>query len=75
MPRYVPDAGDIVWLHFDSQAGHERTSRRPALVVSPVAYNGKTDLMLCCPMTTHIKGYPFESPLPATAPVRCSPIR
>ncbi|MEO8811189.1 MAG: endoribonuclease MazF [Rhodanobacter sp.] len=58
--RYVPDAGDIVWLQFDPQAGHERAGHRPALVLSPSAYNGKTGLMLCCPMTTRIKGYPFE---------------
>jgi len=58
--RYVPDAGDIVWLHFDPQAGHEQAGHRPALVLSPAAYNGKTGLMLCCPMTTQIKGYPFE---------------
>jgi mRNA interferase MazF len=58
--RYVPDAGDIVWLHFDPQAGHEHAGHRPALVVSPQSYNGKTRLMLCCPMTTQIKGYPFE---------------
>jgi mRNA interferase MazF len=58
--RYVPDAGDIVWLRFAPQAGHEQSGHRPALVISPAAYNGKTSLMLCCPMTTHIKGYPFE---------------
>ncbi|MEW5889683.1 MAG: endoribonuclease MazF [Pseudomonadota bacterium] len=58
--RYVPEAGDIVWLHFDPQAGHEQRGHRPALVLSPAAYNGKTGLMLCCPMTTQIKGYPFE---------------
>ena len=58
--RYVPEAGDIVWLHFDPQAGHEQAGHRPALVISPAAYNGKTGLMLCCPMTTQIKGYPFE---------------
>jgi mRNA interferase MazF len=58
--RYVPEAGDIVWLHFDPQAGHEQAGRRPALVLSPAAYNGKTGLMLCCPMTSQIKGYPFE---------------
>ena len=56
----VPDAGDIVWLQFDPQAGHEQAGHRPALVLSPAAYNGKTGLMLCCPMTTQIKGYPFE---------------
>ena len=58
--RYVPDAGDVVWLQFDPQAGHEQAGHRPALVLSPAAYNGKTGLMLCCPMTTQIKGYPFE---------------
>lgn len=57
---YVPDVGDVVWLHFDPQLGHEQAGRRPALVLSPAAYNGKTDLMLCCPMTTQLKGYPFE---------------
>jgi mRNA interferase MazF len=58
--RYVPEAGDIVWLRFTPQAGHEQAGHRPALVISPSAYNGKTSLMLCCPMTTQIKGYPFE---------------
>lgn len=58
--RYVPEAGDIVWLAFDPQAGHEQAGHRPALVLSPSAYNGKTGLMLCCPMTTVAKGYPFE---------------
>ncbi|MDA3912957.1 endoribonuclease MazF [Oleiagrimonas sp.] len=58
--RYVPDAGDIVWLQFDPQSGHVHAGQRPALVLSPSAYNGKTGLMLCCPMTTRIKGYPFE---------------
>ena len=57
---FVPDAGDIVWLQFDPQAGHEQAGHRPALVLSPAAYNGKTGLMQCCPMTTQIKGYPFE---------------
>ena len=58
--RFVPDAGDIVWLHFDPQAGHEQAGHRPAVVISPSAYNSKTGLMLCCPMTTQVKGYPFE---------------
>lgn len=58
--RYVPDAGDVVWLQFNPRAGHEQAGHRPALVLSPAAYNGKTGLMLCCPMTTHVKGYPFE---------------
>lgn len=63
MPSYVPAAGDIVWLQFNPQAGHERAGHRPALVLSPAAYNGKTGLMLCCPMTTQIKAYPFEVPV------------
>jgi mRNA interferase MazF len=58
--RYVPEAGDIAWLYFDPQAGHEQAGHRPALVVSPSVYNGRTGLMLCCPLTTQIKGYPFE---------------
>ena len=52
---YVPEAGDVVWLEFDPQAGH-----RPALVISPASYNVKTGLMVCCPMTTKVKGHPFE---------------
>ena len=60
MARYVPDQGDVVWLDFDPHAGHEQAGHRPAMVLSPAAYNGKTGLMLCCPMTTQIKGYPFE---------------
>jgi mRNA interferase MazF len=58
--RYVPEAGDIVWLNFLPQAGHERAGHRPALVLSPAAYNDKTSLMICCPLTTQIKNYPFE---------------
>lgn len=58
--RYVPDSGDVVWLEFDPQAGHEQAGHRPALVISPASYNGKTGLMVCCPMSTKIKGYPFE---------------
>src|SRR5712664_4426866 len=60
MARYVPQAGDIVWLYFTPQAGHEQAGHRPALVLSPAAYNDKTSLMICCPMTTQIKNYPFE---------------
>lgn len=61
MPRkYIPDAGDIVWLQFNPQAGYEQADHRAALVLSPSTYNKKTGLMLCCPMTTQIKGYPFE---------------
>lgn len=60
MPLYVPDAGEIVWLNFDPQSGREQAGHRPALVLSPAAYNVKTSLMVCCPMTTQIKNYPFE---------------
>jgi mRNA interferase MazF len=59
-PGFVPDAGDVVWLEFDSQAGHEQSGHRPAVVLSPESYNGRTGLMVCCPLTTRIKGYPFE---------------
>jgi mRNA interferase MazF len=57
---YVPDAGDIVWLHFDPQAGHEQAGRRPALILTPARYNGTRGMAICCPMTTKIKGYVFE---------------
>jgi len=57
---YVPDAGHVVWLEFDPQAGREQSGRRPAVVLTPASYNKKTSLMLCCPLTTQIKGYPFE---------------
>ena len=59
-PPYVPDAGEVVWLDFTPQTGHEQAGRRPALVLSPAVYNAKTSLMICCPMTTQIKNYPFE---------------
>ncbi|HEV8645512.1 MAG TPA: endoribonuclease MazF [Burkholderiales bacterium] len=58
--RRAPDTGDVVWLEFDPQSGHEQAGHRPALVLSPVLYNSKTGLMVCCPLTTQIKGYPFE---------------
>jgi mRNA interferase MazF len=57
---YVPDRGDIVWLQFDPQAGHEQAGRRPAFVVSPRAYNRKVGLALFCPISSRVKGYPFE---------------
>lgn len=59
-PTDVPALGDVVWLQFDPQAGHEQAGHRPALVLSPEAYNQRTGLMLCCPLTTRLKGYPFE---------------
>ena len=66
--RYVPDAGDIVWLDFTPQAGREQAGHRPAVVLSPAGYNGKTGLMLCCPTTTQIKSYPFEVRISGTVP-------
>jgi mRNA interferase MazF len=60
VPKFVPDAGDIVWIDFTPHAGREQMGHRPALVLSPASYNQKTDLMVCCPMTTQIKGNPFE---------------
>ncbi len=60
MADYVPAEGDVVWLQFSQQAGHEQAGHRPAVVLSPAGYNDKTSLMLCCPMTTQTKGYPFE---------------
>lgn len=61
---YVPRRGDVVWLSFDPQAGHEQSGRRPAFVLSPEAYNRKTGLFLACPVTSKVKGYPFEVVLP-----------
>lgn len=60
MSGYVPDLGEIVWLEFDPQAGHEQSGRRPALVLSPARYNRIRGMMICCPMTSRIKNYPFE---------------
>ena len=57
---YIPDAGDIVWLNFTPQTGHEQAGRWPAVVLSPKAYNSKTGLLVCVPITSQIKGYPFE---------------
>ena len=62
--RYVPERGDIVRLEFNPQAGYEQAGHRPALVVSPKAYNQKVGLALFCPITSNVKGYPFEVVLP-----------
>ena len=61
---YVPDGGHVVWLAFSPHAGHEQAGHRPALVLSPQSYNGKTGLALFCPITSRVKGYPFEVALP-----------
>jgi mRNA interferase MazF len=59
MRNFVPDAGDIVWLQFDPQTGHEQAGRRPALVLTPKRYNDRRGMMVCCPLTAKIKAYPF----------------
>ena len=65
MPRaYCPERGDLVWLSFDPQAGHEQSGHRPTLVLSARSYNSRTGLALFCPITTRVKGYPFEVALP-----------
>ena len=63
--RYVPERGDAVWITLDPQAGHEQAGRRPAVILSPGAYNDRVGLALLCPITGQAKGYPFEVPLPA----------
>jgi mRNA interferase MazF len=59
-PAYVPDEGDIVWMNFTPQSGHEQAGRRPAVVLSPKSYNLRAGLLVCVPVTNQIKGYPFE---------------
>src|ERR1051326_6803434 len=66
--KYVPGAGDIVWLEFTPQAGREQEGSGPAVVLSPLGYNSKTSLKLCCPMATQIKNYPFEVRISTTVP-------
>jgi len=61
---YIPDRGDIVWIELNPQVGHEQAGERPAIIVSPAAYNQKTSLALMCPITSKVKGYPFEVMLP-----------
>ena len=68
--RYVPDRGDIVWLSFNPQVGHEQAGHRPALVLSPRSYNLKVGLALMCPITNQTKGYPFEVQIPAQLSVQ-----
>jgi mRNA interferase MazF len=58
--RIVPDEGDIVWLNFTPPSGHEQAGRRPAVVLSPAAYNERSGLIVCAPITRQVKGYPFE---------------
>lgn len=61
---FTPDRGDAVWIDFNPQVGHEQAGRRPALVISPAAYNGKVGLAIMCPITSRVKGYPFEVAIP-----------
>lgn len=76
---YCPDEGDIVWLDFDPQKGSEQRGRRPALVLTPAAYNRRVRLCVLCPITSEVKGYPFETPLPAggriTGAVLCDHVK
>jgi len=78
-PPYVPAPGDLVWLSFASQVGHEHAAQRPAVIVSPAEYNRKVGLCLCCPVTRRVKGYPFELELPqgleVTGAVLCDQVK
>lgn len=67
--EYIPERGDLVWLQFSPQTGYEQAGKRPALVISPSSYNKKVGLSLMCPVTSKIKGYPFEVILPQDLPV------
>ena len=67
---YIPDRGDIVWLNFTPQTGHEQRGKRPALVLSPKIYNEKTSLCICVPITSKVKGYPFEVAMPSTVLIK-----
>ena len=62
--EWVPDVGDVIWVDLNPTVGHEQAGKRPALVLSPAAYNSKTSLLVACAMTTEVKGYPFEVGMP-----------
>ena len=70
MDPYCPKRGDVIWISFNPQAGHEQAGHRPALVLSPQSYNRKVGLELLCPITTQVKGYPFEVRVPEGLKVR-----
>ncbi len=78
-PAYVPERGDVVWMTFDPTLGHEQAGRRPACVLSPGFYNRASPLILVCPVTSQVKGYPFEVDLPGglavTGAVLCDHVR
>ena len=67
--RFIPDRGDLIWIDMNPQAGHEQSGRRPALVLSPAAYNRRTGLAVLCPVTSRKKGYPLEVELPDSGEV------
>ncbi len=69
IPLPIPRRGDLVWIDFTPQAGHEQAGRRPALILSPEVYNRKSGLAIACPITSQAKGYPFEVPLPTGLPI------
>jgi len=69
MAEYSPDRGDIVWINFNPQAGHEQAGRRPALILSPKNYNSKVGLAILCPITSKKKGYPFEVQIAKGSPI------
>jgi mRNA interferase MazF len=66
----APDRGDIVWLEFELQRGHDQAGRRPALVLSPAAYNQRSGLAVCCAISSRVKGYPFEVRIPPGCPIQ-----
>src|SRR6266849_2602648 len=70
MAEYVPGTGDLIWLNFSPQVGHEQAGRRPALVLSPRVYNERSSLAIVCPISSHSKGYPFEVQMPAAARIK-----
>lgn len=63
--RYVPARGDVIWITLNPRVGHEQAGRRPTLVLSPSSYNGKVGLAILCPVTSQVKGYPFEVAIPS----------
>jgi len=67
---WTPERGDVVWITMKPSVGHEQSGRRPALVISPGSYNGKVGLALLCPITSQVKGYPFEVAVPDGLPVQ-----
>jgi mRNA interferase MazF len=62
--KWIPDIGEIIWVDLNPTVGHEQAGKRPALVLSPRSYNEKTHLLMACPMTNEVKGYPFEVKMP-----------